>query len=240
MNTRIAYGDYQRPEVSILAGELTDGQLQRLGIAGWGGDMQPLTDQLGLAHVGGKLYSERIIPTLEPATNARVNAQQFYALVIPLFARQIFNAYGGADKNFTEGYGRVSDFIRKKKPDAPISTAIRAWTLVGSNQEFVSNWLRGMIGPYVVAIALLSSSELPLPRNLTDIGINVPRPIDLNNDFSLILLPAIWPLVTREATVPATLFNAMIPNSTVTPDDTRAALLEAQRFAAAASAMLKS
>jgi hypothetical protein len=239
MNTRIAYGDYQSPEISILAGEFSPAQIRRLELAGWAGDLRPLIDQLGLARVGGRLYMNRTIPTLEPATNARVNAQQFYDQVIPLFARQIFTAYGGADKNFTEGWGRITDYIRGKKADEPLSTAIRPWTLVGSNQEFVSNWLRGMLGPYAMFVGLTSPLDVVLPRTLADIGINVPAPRDLSHDISLILMPAAWPLVTREPALPPALFNAMVPNSPLTPNDVRAALEQAQRFAAAVSAAFK-
>lgn len=239
MNTRIVYGDYQRPEVSILAGELTPGQIQRLAIAGWRSDLRPLADQLGLANVRGALYTERLIPTLEPATNARVNAQQFYAQVIPLFVQQMLATFGGADKNFAEGQKRITDFLRDKKDDELLSVKVLPWHLTGSNQDFVANWLRSMVGSYAMAVALVSSPEISLPKNLAEIGITAPTHQELGNDFGLILMPAVWPIVTGERVAPPTLLKASMPGSSITHGEVRTALAEAARFVTAATALLR-
>ena len=117
VNTKIVYSGVGGPSAtSILRGELTSEQMFRLRIGSmFDTDLIPCLTEFGLAHLshngaGVRLDADQIVATLEPATNPRVDAAQFYTRVVKLFAGQASDKIG-----FTDGHERVTKWIKAKK-----------------------------------------------------------------------------------------------------------------------------
>lgn len=239
MNTKIVYGNYERPDASILKGVFTQAQQRRLDLIGWSLRLDAaLCDRLGLARTGGSFRPERFVATLEAPTNPRVDAAKFYAIVLPLGIRFAFDGYGDTAKHYTACVNRISRDLAGKKPGVPISTAHRPWTLVESHQSSIASVMRSLMRPYVTAAALAGDPSKVLPRTLKDIGID--RPIaEFNNDETQILLPAAWAMTMRGESLPRVLFDAMTPNASVTPEQVREALEHVRRFCAQVTADMK-
>lgn len=230
-NTRITYTGYgnDHHEATVLTGELTLAQIRRLEIGSFLGKLTDLVDELGLArlsHNGNGIRIEVIMPTLEAATNARVDAQGFYARVLPAFARASVGYVGSRQADIEKA---IVDRLKGKGVGELLSTK-RGMLATQSDQAFVSGWLRSMLANPVSAGAMLSPLNYDLPP--ASVGNQLDPTMTLGNIHALYLLPVAWATVMGNDPRGAGLQNAMTPDSAVTAGEAAMALQAAKEYSA--------
>lgn len=243
MNTHIRYAGstnaYQdNAEVSILTGELTPAQIARLGWLAPYGDLTPLCEELGLARLrnygsGIFLQPDRIVPTLEPATNARVDAARFYTIVSLAFARQIVARYG-LFPQLSDLAGRVNDLLAGKSPETKLSRRGPILSALQPDRDRVAELLRVIAEPYVLAGVILIDPTGPLPPH-SAISSSYSR---LNSTPTFVLLPVLWQPTIVGSLMPAVVARAIKPEIDLTVREAREALAAVQDFTARMAGLL--
>ena len=234
-NTRITYAGAgnDHHEASVLAGELSPGQIRRLELGSFYGKLTALTDELGLArlsHNGNGIRLVTIVPTLEPATNARVDAARFYLRVFAAFARASYRPGQLGDRSEKV----IGDRLRGKAPSEMLSTK-KALLAMESDQASVASWLRSFVADFVTAAAMLAPLNLDIPQPpqwARD------QALSINNVHSIYLMPAAWPGVMGADPAGQNLQNVMTPTAQVTVAQAQAAMEAAKRFSAATGALI--
>lgn len=229
-NTRITYRGWgnDRHEATVVAGELLPAQIRRLELTR--GQITDLVDELGLArlsHNGNGIVIENMVPTLEPATNARADAATFYDRVMSAFIAGQARALAARGPRMAEAEQRINDKLRGKGADDILSTK-KGMLAIQSDQDHVAGWLRSMLSDAIVGAALMSPIGYELPGDAAMRAIDPER--NIGNIHCITLFPVAWTTAMGNHEAGANLANVMTPGALVTVGQAQAALDAARLF----------